>query len=373
MLILEDLTEEQIFGMSEDDVRAVIIDRVLLHLGYNHTGPYFTRRGELLRYPYVQIGRKGKNDVELRGFLDYRCGIDGRRGSFIIEAKRGNHNLSQTDFDQAHSYAAHPEVRAQYFVLSNGRRFDIYETLAGPTAKPIISLSFPEIRENFFLIENILSPQRLRKHCERTYDMGKSITQDFGSRVEIVNGVFRTENLNFYFDCAPDDPDKVALENNPVFLGELKYGAERALMNQPVKSGYCARDEDGRIFAFLEVGSADPKNEKSIAAMGIDKILIFSNAETVSSDENEPTIFETLTETNVPAGTEVYVSNSDEPVPIDAPIDMEVFFKCIGYVDANKFIGTFDSSVRIEFNFAGVRIPPVICVLTGNFDLTLVG
>jgi len=140
----------------------------------------YTYLEERLTYPYYFIGRKKpKKDLPI-GKSDYRCGMKGRRGSFIVEAKKLDHILTDEDREQAHSYAAHAQVGANYFVLCNGSRFEIYETLAGDYKTPILSRDCKGLMEKFDDVENILAPRQLVKNCSVIYQPGQRLSNSFG-------------------------------------------------------------------------------------------------------------------------------------------------------------------------------------------------
>ena len=124
---------------TKPEIRFHVIDPVIRMLGYPDVENTYLNLEEKLEYPYVHIGRRSKRDVPL-GYPDYRAGVKGARGSFVVEAKAGSVPIGKKEVEQAHSYAAHSQVGANYFVLGNGSEILVYETLSGPDAAPIVGL-----------------------------------------------------------------------------------------------------------------------------------------------------------------------------------------------------------------------------------------
>ena len=116
--------------MNETDVREAIIRPLLTSLGYRHGSPANIRTEQTLRYDKAFLGRKSPNeDPKLQGRADYVCEVI-PYGRWIVEAKSPAANLSLEDAQQAHTYAAHPEIAAKFLshnqrprisALSNGR------------------------------------------------------------------------------------------------------------------------------------------------------------------------------------------------------------------------------------------------------------
>jgi hypothetical protein len=129
---------------NEAEVRFHFIDPLMRKLGYPERDDVYFKLEEKLEYPYFHIGHKSKKKDQPLGFPDYRAGLKGRRGSFIVEAKAAKVGLSMHDVEQAHSYAAHAQVGANYFVLCDGIQFAIYETLSGPDKAPLVEMQVSE-------------------------------------------------------------------------------------------------------------------------------------------------------------------------------------------------------------------------------------
>jgi hypothetical protein len=179
---------------NEAAVRLFVIDPVLRKLGYLDGGDVYVKPEEKLEYPYYFIGHKSKKKDLPIGYPDYRVGLKGGRGSFIVEAKAAPVGLSQKDVEQAHSYAAHAQVGANYFVLCDGAQIVVYETLSGPQCMPIVVISIDELDDRFYELENVLSPASLAKNSLVSYDTKLKLCDGLGSSVKIHSGEYNMDD-----------------------------------------------------------------------------------------------------------------------------------------------------------------------------------
>lgn len=148
--------------MNETDVREEIVSRLLRRLKYKRDTKANIITESPLKYPRIQMGRKKpKKDPPLKGIADYILEVDDKF-RWVIEAKAGTHKIVPDDVEQAFSYANHPEVKAIYYVITNGVEFVVYQTNHGPSAQPIISLKYEEWADEFNQIDQLLSPEFVR-------------------------------------------------------------------------------------------------------------------------------------------------------------------------------------------------------------------
>lgn len=112
-------------SLNETDIREEIIAPLLRYLGYRSGTANNIIREQHLTYPKSSLGRKDKNDPILRGRADYICDVQGQV-RWVIEAKAPGAALDNDAEEQSWSYANHPEIRAVYFCLSNGKKFQIF-------------------------------------------------------------------------------------------------------------------------------------------------------------------------------------------------------------------------------------------------------
>src|SRR5215475_14693399 len=140
--------------LGEPDVREEIIAPLLNHLGYRAGTDWNIIREQSLRYPRVYIGtKKTAKDPLLRGEADYICDVE-KKVRWVVEAKSPNVELGPDQIEQAYSYANHPEIRAVYFCVTNGQKFEVYQTNYGPEATPLLSLKYEELNQSIQIIEN---------------------------------------------------------------------------------------------------------------------------------------------------------------------------------------------------------------------------
>src|SRR4051794_15430324 len=99
-------------SMNETDVREIVVRPLLTRLGYAH-GTHANIRTEVtLRYERAFLGRKNPSkDPALVGRADYICDAVSY-GRWAVEVKSPQHELTQDDVEQAHTYCAHPEISA---------------------------------------------------------------------------------------------------------------------------------------------------------------------------------------------------------------------------------------------------------------------
>ena len=104
---LKDLAEKTY--SSERDVTEEFVTPLLGLLGY---GRNEIRRGQKLRTAYYKIGTEQRKYI----IPDYVITLEGRF-AFVIDAKSPNVNIRNRDYvQQIHSYAAHREVQADFFI-----------------------------------------------------------------------------------------------------------------------------------------------------------------------------------------------------------------------------------------------------------------
>jgi len=126
----------------EDSVREDIIAPLLKYLGFRSDRDPKIVRSKPLRHPYVMIGAK-KHPVNI--IPDYLI-TSGDVVRLIIEAKGPKQNIDDGDHvAQAYSYSIHPEVRAKYYCLCNGYKFNIFNV---SKIGPLKSFYIPTLSKN---------------------------------------------------------------------------------------------------------------------------------------------------------------------------------------------------------------------------------
>jgi hypothetical protein len=364
MDIATDQVIAQVSGFNEALVRFHIVDQIIRKLGFDNGDDVYFIPEEKLEYPYIHIGRRNKKkDVPL-GFPDYRAGLKGRRGCFIIEAKAGNVDLSPKDVEQGHSYAAHAQVGANYFAICNGRQFQLYETLSGPNSEPIVDLKIEELDERFHEIENVISPSALEKHCQVQYDKGLKLCDGLGSSATIQNGIYTMDYWSYRIMAnGADVTDQFKLAAPQLSEMEKQMELMKSQFELRVSKGVARRKESGRIEAEVEFAGVTKNNTMAMRLMGIDRLMFQTDEQFISVQENQPTPFESTAEISLAAGSslpEMFGGESLVPTDVKAKVliqcqlikaESEILgeYACI----TDYFVPTPLGMMTLELDFAG--------------------
>jgi len=314
---------------------------MLRKLGYPGGEDVYLKLEEKLGYPYFHIGHKNrKKDLSL-GFPDYRAGLKGRRGSFIIEGKAAAVGIAKSDVEQAHSYAAHSEVGANYFVLSNGLQVAVYETLSGGQATPIVLLEIGELDARFHELENILSPTNLEKNCRVDYDKGLKLCFGLGSSVKILSGEYEMKDWEYRAILGGQDCTEMLKRSVPQFS---EIDSQLSLMQRDfelrVGGGAIERQPDGRIIANVRLAGVTKNNQTAMKLLGIDQMAFATDAEFISTSAHNPTVFESTAEFTLEKGTMMPPLFGDA-VPMGAKLDGDFFVTLRLHKDGDLICGEY--------------------------------
>ncbi len=138
----------------EDSVREIIILPILNALGYT---PETIIRSKTLVHPFLKTGST-RRPINL--IPDYVLRV-GNYYAWVLDAKAPNQDiLSGDNVEQAYSYAAHPEIRSNYFALCNGIAFSVFRT--ADTDKPILFFPVENIEQHWDSVRLYLSPESFR-------------------------------------------------------------------------------------------------------------------------------------------------------------------------------------------------------------------
>lgn len=174
----------------EDAVREEIITPVLKALGYNSYGENRIIRSRKLKHPFVSIGSQRK---EISIIPDYVLEINSMP-SWILEAKAPSENLLNTcHVEQAYSYAIHPEIRAKYYALSNGKEFLLYSI---DEYKPVFHINLYSLSSAWDELKALLSPETLEKNMHR------KLAKDLGLHIKRLG--FDAATQMFFYDIPVD-------------------------------------------------------------------------------------------------------------------------------------------------------------------------
>ena len=323
------------FGsMNETDVREIIVRPLLHRLGYRQNTDANIRTEVTLRYPKAFLGRKkpGK-DPDLIGRADYICEVVSF-GRWVVEVKSPSEPIDENAIQQAHTYAAHPEVSASFLLITNGRRFALYRTSTLDAA--LLDFGHEELEERLLPLFNIVGPDAIRKLAGLvSADPGKPLGRGLASRLDIVGGSIT------YEEHASD---------TPLVPREMIEG-----LRLPVVGGRVERTDDGRIHAYVEIGQAAAMfRELSDTIGAADDYDFYSADEYVSTDPAHPTIFQNLYEKRTEPGHVAKLAGFPA-VPLPFGFDLKAYTQAVGYVEEGVFRGT----MQLDYDLRVIGLAPM--------------
>jgi hypothetical protein len=183
---------------NEDAVREELVAPLLKRLGFRPTGEVKVQRGKSLSHPFVRVGTTDRPARLVPDYVLWR----GESAVLVLDAKRPTENVrSGRHVEQAYSYAIHPDIRAPFFALCNGREFVMFDTMK---AHPTLVFKMKEVYGNWTAVENHLGPELLAKPERRDYlpDLGTHLT-----RLGMTPGDVFT-----FFDYRPEVVSMISLE-----------------------------------------------------------------------------------------------------------------------------------------------------------------
>ncbi len=355
---------------NEAEVRFHILDPIIRRLGYPGPDDVYLILEEKLEYPYLHIGRRSKKDIPL-GFPDYRAGVKGARGSFIVEAKAGNASIATSAIEQAHSYAAHAQVGANYFVLCNGSLLTVYETLSGPQAVPIVSLPLSEVNARFHELENILAPENLKRNCRVVHDTKLKLAPGLGSSARIRSGKYLLTDHKVKFIMNDQDITLPLLQSFPRLADiDRQLDKWRTTFEMRVADGLVERGDDGKIVAHVEFSGVTIPNAQAMQLFGIDRAKFATADKFLSIDPDNPTICESLTDFTVSRGTMV-PQICGEAAPMGGDLRGNMFIKIAMHYADSKFQGEYLALSNQHLDIPGMIPLTAELEIAGTFELLL--
>lgn len=266
--------------LNETDVREEIIAPWLRSLGYRSGTVHNIRRELCLRYDRLSFGRKkATRDPELRGKADYVLEADGRV-RWVLEAKPPSSDLGVDEVEQSWTYANHPEVRAVYHCLCNGRKLDVYRTNSGPSHPCILSLSHAELLQpaGWSQLERLLSPESvIRDNPDIVLDLGTPLGPGLRSFAQIVGGHIRYHRSSLQM---------------PV-LTQMQISAV---------GGALQRSTDGKLVATIQTRAPTFDLQALLERMQLTSFTITCDDDAISLDPNHPSVFYYSGQVLFPAG-----------------------------------------------------------------------
>lgn len=337
----DDFPDFDFSALSEADVREEVIAPVLRRLGYRSgtENSVIREKAIEIRYPHMFLGRKKPDkDPVLRGRPDYIC--EARNITrWAIEAKPPSEDIQRGDVEQAHSYAVHPELAAPLFVLCNGREWLIFESNRGPAAEPLLRLSHDDVRSQFHLLQNLLSPAGLnRRFPVQTLDRGRPLAAGHGSRAAIVGGFTRYDEIHSVIEGLPPGVTVPGADQ-----AQRLVGYKAAIIGEA-----CTRSDEFGIVADIKMHIPHDSVRGFAEKIGIDRNRYVTRAEVISENPTAPTIFEFMTECALPAGSTVFDMTRWSNVTTPLPVHMAWYAEAIGHLAGTTFRGTYSSRMLAE-------------------------
>lgn len=321
-------------AMNETDVREIIVRPLLHQLGYRQGTDATIRTEVTFRYGKAFLGRKDPlkdpDLKDLRGRADYVCDVVSF-GRWAVEVKGPNEPLDLDTSQQAHTYAAHPEVAAVLYVITNGREFKVYRT-SYPDA-PIFEWKTAETADHLMTIRNLLSPEAIKRRVYIPLDTGKPLGNGVGSSVRIVGGTL------IYGEHHTDSPQ---LQQG---LAQVN-GLRAAITGQAVQ-----RNEDGQIVATVAVAGPYSLLDALNKAAGMTEYVFRTSDEYISTDIEQPTLFQNFVFASIPRGTVIDLPIIPHLRSFQLPFElrMTAYTQAAGFLDGDRFSGTFGIDYHLEF------------------------
>ncbi|MVA19492.1 hypothetical protein GOZ94_11085 [Agrobacterium vitis] len=326
---------------NETEIRFHILDPIIRRLGYDGGDNVYLLLENQLEYPYFHIGRRNKKKDLPLGFPDYLAGLTGARGSFVIEAKAGNVPITPLEIEQAHSYAAHAQVGARYFVLCNGLEITVFETLSGFDKAPLTRVPLLEINERFHELANILSPASLEKNCTTHYDTKLKLCDGLGSSVRIASGAYRMDHYSYKAFIDGQDCTSLLKASVPQFAKvDSQLDLLKTTFELRVASGLIRRDDNGRIISNVEFAGVTVHSAEAMRIMGTDHASFVTDAKFISTEANDPTNFDSLRDFAIPKGTAM-PELFGNVVQMQDDVSLELLIRTAIFFDGTAFQGDY--------------------------------
>lgn len=314
-------------GMNETDVREAIVRPFIHALGYAYGTTNNIRTEITLRYEKAFLGRKNPTkDPPLRGRADYICEVV-PYGRWVVEVKAPHEDLTLDVAQQAHTYAAHPDVAAIFYLVTNGREFRLYRT-SYPDA-PALSWSLAETSEKLPAIRNAIGPTAIKKLARANHvDADRPLAEGLRSKVRIVGGYLTYSEHT---------------SNRPVLNANIGYmtGMQASIIGRSIY-----RTEEGLLRGELEIARATELLDQLNRAAGFGTFIFESSDAYISTEQTKPSIFQNMSHGSVPAGTVLAGLPNTPPVQVPFGMEMDAFTEAVGFFDGERMHGTFSIEYR---------------------------
>lgn len=309
--------------LNETDIREEIIAPLLRSLGYRSGTENDVIREQPLNYPKSFLGLKKGSDPILRGRADYICEVQ-QQVRWVIEAKSPDAPLDQDAEEQSWSYANHPEIRAVYFCLTNGREFKIFKTNRGPEASAIFHCRYEDLEKNLDTIHNILSPEAIiRDFPAQEIDRGEPIGPGLRSIVRVTNGAITFQ--------------KNSLDFQPL-IG----------LTVTITEGSLERNIEGRLEGYLETMVPFQSLQKLNERLGLHSLRLKSDDRSLSINPAHPSRFASTTSHILPKGETGLDLMTWREVPFPMNMNVKTQTTAVGYLQGHVLQGEFQALLLFQ-------------------------
>ena len=345
---------------NETDIREEIATPLLSLLGYQRGTENDILRELSLSYDRNFLGRKKNNDPPLRGRADYVLSVTGA-GRWALEIKAPSEDITQDVIDQAISYARHPEVSGTYAVILNGKRLVVFHNSQKSSDKPIVDLEVQSPEQLASQLCGLLSPSAIRRDCSPpVVDLGIPLADGFRSSANITGGTITYSD--FVWKC-----------NSPLPKQQIEVLNEicrrMSTLRSTIIGGVVWRDDTSRIKAKLDW--AFPHDQ--LLQFARDKNLLnaeyISLSEKISSDPENPTIFDVIDNVSVSEGEILFDIVRWDTQIAGIALSMTYRGQATGYIQNGVFNGSFQAEYE-----STVPSMPEFCMnmyTLGTFEVVL--
>ncbi|MEP9373541.1 type I restriction endonuclease subunit R [Mesorhizobium sp. KR1-2] len=333
--------------MNEDDVAGEIVRPFCRALGYTQGNPEANLRSQFsLQYDKAFLGHQdGKKDPVLRGRPDFICEVISYT-RWVIEAKAPSVSLSIADSFQAHTYATHPEIAAEYYLLTNGREFQLFRV--GKPDEAVWSWRKEDVDELLPALKGFLGPEAMKKRANVIIDKGKPLASGFGSSMEIIGGhIVYINNKASFTDVSSTNGLVNTISGNRIF-----------------------RTDDGLVSGEVSINSAFAEMDAIFEAFNFFPLRFHTSEEYLSTDRNTPTLMQNLITVRMMPGMEFPKTLLSPGGVLPFEVKATAYTEILGFVDGSDLKGTFVMDCAYEIP-AGSRLgfPTDLSLLTeGTFE-----
>lgn len=343
--------------MNEATVRAEKLDPLIKMLGYESKTDLNVYREHQFIYPKVSLGRKGKSDKPIIGKPDYICEFRGI-ARWVLEAKAEGTKLGTAEDAQAYTYAAHPEIRALYYCLSDGKIFVIYKTISPPDSPPLLSVSLDDLDVACTELKVYLSKDALLSVARKLENAPAKINV---SNFDIVSGHANFDTVDYHIDCPPQI--RATFQNKINEQMELLKGTIYPILNGTFRSN------NGVLNIKIELGGHSQRDIEFQKFLGIDRLEFHAVGNGISTDKANPTIFQTRQHANLQPG-DIIQSSRAAPQRITFALDFVISVDVFIFREGNKLFGKFKYSTETPMPILGDN-SRVAAYIEGNLELII--